>query len=202
MKISNHLHHSKFFDVAFRFAKPPHFNFLQAAFFCVYGLKEIILDTPRRHFRPNPAQGFVSRTCQAVSHFFIECQRQFFAGQFSIIHGSLFFTAGVACALSGLQAMHKLPTGISPHLLQGLNIGFFLAACAHALHHNVDVYRNSVDGSDGKKTALLGIISSFNYLLWGAMFLFGAPTALALFFCGIGLSSGALKILFEILQNI
>lgn len=171
----------------------PHFRLLQGLAICSYGLKEIFYDAPWCHTTAESSPQKQKRILQATGYFFVR-------------HGALFAGCGVAGTLLSLHYLETISAGRMLSVLHHLDLGLFLAGCYVALRHNINEYNwateHSDDASSGhrKRSAILGIISSLNYLTWCALLFFGASNALAFIFCAVGLSTGCWKILRDFSQ--
>lgn len=166
----------------------PHFRVLQGLGLCCYGLKEILFDS--RHGTSTPL-------CERVRNAFRNCfNRIQTASDFFIQHGTFFVGSGLAGALYAFQQIKEIPLNSFQTVLQGCDFGFFCTGALIGLRYNVLNYLNTVDPRE-KKSSILGMISNLNYLFWCLCPLLGLSTTLTIIFCGIGLSTGCLKILYD-----
>lgn len=166
----------------------PHFRFLQGLGLCCYGLKEIIFDS---HRAPN------TPLCERIRCAFRNCfNRIQSAPDFFIQHGAFFIGSGLAGALYALQQIQEVPINSFQGILQGCDYGFFCAAALLGLRYNVLNFIYTSDPRE-KKSAILGMISNLNYLFWCLCPLLGLSATLTVIFCGIALSTGCLKIIYD-----
>lgn len=174
----------------------PTFLVLQGLFFAGYGLKEIVWDG---WISPPPAPAAMAHHAAMRTFHQIELI-------FPIAHGLLFLSTGAAGALAALSQKNVVSlfeSGFS--LLKNIEMYSFLSACFLALLFNVKAYQmahhDPATENMKKKSAVMGIISCFNYLLWGALSIMGAAASFAFVFCLVGLCSGGLKILYDFLYS-
>ncbi len=172
----------------------------------VYGLKEILLDG-RKPVHSGPISGSLTTRIKVYClEYFSRKKSEIVSGQFHIIHGALFLGSGISGSLVALHQLGKIHLAATFAIFNHLEIGLFLAGCLLALYHNVREYTRAIDPASGlsaeqahqkKLSAIFGIVSSLNYILWGAFVIFGAHTAVALVFGIIGLTTGCIKILYD-----
>lgn len=170
----------------------PYFRLLQGIGLCGYGLKEILFNGPRNREFP-----VCQRVSQAVKDCFSSIRNGVCSAEFHIKHGLLLMGAGIsgiACAAHGLKIVDM---GFTVPVLKRLDFGLFLAACLVALKHNVDRFWEAPPNSHERRVAVLGIVSSLNYVIWGTCILIESSTLMALVFCFFGMATGGLKALYE-----
>jgi len=172
-----------------KYLTTPHFRLLQGLFLCGYGMKEILFDRTSE-----PDSSLCRRICRACCSCF---NRLRIVADSNIQHGLLFVGSGLAGAAVALHQLEKINVGSLLTVAEGLDLGLFLAACLVGLRYNVLKYSDPSSSLQEKKSAVLGIISNLNYLFWGLCPILGASATFALVFCGIALTTGFLKILYD-----
>lgn len=174
------------------FLATPYFRVLQSLFFVGYGLKEIIFDGPK-----DKSSSFFERVEQSVKRCFNEMQVNPFQASFNFQHGLLFMSAGICGIQGAIIQIKKFPCPNLLKVLQHLDFGLFLTACAIALRYNVLKYWEENCTVSQRFSSVMGILSTLSYLIWGALSILGSSTAICLIFMCIGLSTGATKVLYD-----
>jgi hypothetical protein len=130
------------------------------------GAKEILLDRQWSPISENKAaaspqllQGVYQTLLLSQDH-----SREFFS-----IHGAFLLGSG---AFGAADALCNIG------LFSALSQGLFVLACAIALRYFVSKYYSASNGSE-KTSAILGILASIGYILQVALWLMGAPAAIA-----------------------
>jgi hypothetical protein len=168
----------------------PQFRLLQGLGICSYGFKEVFYDSYKCHQLAKSPCVKTRTKWQAAHKFFLN-------------HGALFAGCGIAGTAVALHYLEAISAGPMLSVLKHLDLGLFLAACVVALQHNVKEYQRAKEFDDNlqaqvhKNSAILGIISSLNYMIWSSLLFFEFSSALTFVFCAIGLLTGCWKILFD-----
>lgn len=128
------------------------------------------------------------------------------------MHGVAYTASGVTTGLAGMHSAKWIDVGRAFPILDKLGNIFFIISNMFVLHQSIHTFtkasamaefqetpaqKNMV--SELKRMAFAGIISSLSYIWGTALFLLGAPVALALVLGGIGVTFGAFKIIYETL---
>lgn len=172
-----------------------------------YGLKEIVLDGKKPAQGPVVAGSLTTRIKLYCQEYFSRKWHEISTGQFHIIHGALFLGSGIAGTVAALHQLGKIHlSGSAFAIFNHLEMGLFLSGCFGALYYNIREYQRVTDPASKLSavqmqqqtlSTIVGIISSIDYILWGALTIIGAPAAIALVFGLIGLSTGCFKILYD-----
>lgn len=186
----------------------------QCSFLVLYGSKEILLDRVRdiRKVKKNIVITHATNINNFLNKIFIKKDKLIGPLNFNVVHGSLYMGSGV---LGSTAAMHKLGWinigGLGLPLEVASNC-LFNFACLAALIHNIKIYRAAAKVPKYaplhekeaawmlKKSAILGIISSLNYILAASLLIAGASATFALLFGCIAVFTGCLKILYDFLR--
>ncbi len=188
------------------------FDLMQWSFLCLYGSKEILLDRVKNISQVRKNHVVVTQA-HRVNRYLngIFLKKTAFVGpiNFNVAHGSLYIASGMV----GLAApIHRLSGKLNqklPLLAETLGNGLFGLASLVALIQNVKIYRAAAKipsfapqhARDAalmlKKSAILGIISSLNYIITVALLVMGSAATFALIFGCIAVVTGCLKILYD-----
>ena len=186
-----------------------YFQLIQNIIFCGYGAKIIYFDgvketkdiSERDAFIQGLVKGFWGKIEQLNNAISKHC----------IHYGGLYLASGVFGTVSTLHYLSLVDLGKGLPYVEFLSNGFFFLANVLALHHHVKTYlaaKALFDSSEGEekavakqwmKSAVFGILSSFSYAFMTALMLLTGPSALALIFGLVALSTGCLKILYDFL---
>lgn len=136
----------------------------------------------------------------SFSEFFNNFFQGILSGNLKIIQGSCFVVSGVTGAITFFNPSSLLAASSST---------LFVAGNLLALASNIETYIQAVrlseshDSADQKRarsmmySAILGMINNINYIMVPLVTLFGGPVALAIFFGGIAVTTGCIKILYD-----
>lgn len=119
-------------------------------------------------------------------------------------------THGLLYLASGASGLLSCCAGAASKVLGNIGGGFFLSANIVDLDFNVSIYRlaSSIDLKNApeslkeavhrlKRSAIIGMISNIGHIITPFTILFGPYLALTIFFTGIAVSTGCIKILYD-----
>lgn len=191
------------------------FNVMQWSFLSLYGTKEIAFDRVKdiRHDKKNNAVTHASSVNNFLNGIFIKQAAFIGPIKFNVAHGVLYFVSGVAGSLAAMHRQEWINIGgslVFPLEVAG-NCLFALASLV-ALIQNVKIYRAAAKVPENapahereaarmlKKSAVLGIISSLNYIIAAALIMIGPAATVALVFGCIAVFTGCMKILYDFIR--
>lgn len=174
-----------------------YFMTAQSLFFCAFGVKEAVMDgiwVQQEVGREPPKEGWK----KTVGHV-----REVVANM-SVSHGAFYFGSGVTGGLSAMHDLGVVDLGVSYEPMVQASAVCFLFASLWALEANVRLFREAeqMKGDEDtieqiKRSAILGILNNLGYAIATAMSLFDAPTAMVLVVGMFGLTTGAIKIVYD-----
>jgi hypothetical protein len=179
-----------------------HFNLLQSFCLLSYGGKEVVWDGFIKTRQTSAAKTQDTVILDCARGLLKRIEKGAFPVPFHSLFGSLHLSAGVASGLAALQESMALP-------FEALSGSLFFIAQIVALRFNVKVYQEASQLSSSiheherkaaqmlKKSAVLGIISTLNYMTLPAITLLGGPAAMILIFGCIALFTGCLKVIYD-----
>ncbi len=187
---------------------------LQNSFLIAYGTKEILFDRVRdiRNVKKDVIITHAQRVNDYLNKIFLKKDNFVGPFKFNHVHGILYIGAGF---VGTVAAMHKLSWVNIGNLALPLEIAgnsLFGLACLAALIHNVKIYRAAAKVPKDapfyercgaqmlKKSSILGIISSLNYIIAASLMVIGPLASLALLFGCIAVFTGCLKIVYDFIR--
>ena len=184
-----------------------HFNFMQWSFLSLYGAKELLFDRVKdiRQAR-NPSPSLMNQYLNGV---FVRKDKMGGVVPFNVAHGSLYLASGVAGSLAAADRLGWIRMGSLTIPLEIVGNGLFGLASLVALIQNIKIYREACKVSEKnpyheqeaaqrlKKSAVMGIISTLNYIVAAALLIIGTHASLALIFGCIAVFTGCLKIIYD-----
>lgn len=196
------------------FCKSHLYYIMQWSFVALYGIKEILFDRVRdiRLVKQSVIVTHADRVKQHANSVFLKKDPLLGPVKFNSIHGSLYATAGfvgvgVAMHRQGLIQLG----GLLPAFELAGNCLFGLASLV-TLIHSIRIYLKASkvpsyapphvqeSASMLKKSAILGMISSLNYIIATALLIIGNAATFALIFGCIAVATGCMKIFYDFLR--
>lgn len=184
-----------------------HFNFMQWSFLSLYGAKELLFD------RVKEIRGTKDTQSSLMNHYlngvFVRKDKVFDVVPFNVAHGSLYLASGVVGSLAAADRLGWVRMGSFTVPFEIVGNSLFGFASLVALIHNIKIYREASKISDKnpyaeqeaakqlKKSAVMGIISTLNYIIASALLIIGTQASLALIFGCIAVFTGCLKIIYD-----
>lgn len=186
-------------------------NITQWSFLCLYGTKEILFDRVKdlRKTNKDIVLSQASRINLFLNKIFLKRDPCIGPFRYHQVHGALYLGAGIsgmAAAMHKLEWIHigdlTIPVALAAQ-------GVFCFASLIALIQNVKIYceaskvsayapLHEIEGAAMlKKSAILGIISTLNYIIGASLIMIGAAATFSLFFGCIAVMTGCLKILYD-----
>lgn len=192
-----------------------HFNSLQWSFVSLYGAKEILFDRVKdiRDIKNPDRVKHAHRVNVQLNKIFLKKDVFIKPIRFSILHGTLYVASGLVGTVAALQKQGVLNIAAQLQFpLEVVGNGLFGLASLVALIQNIRTYRAAAKipphapfyerqaANQLKKSAILGILSSLNYIIGAALILIGPLSSLALLFGCVAVFFGCLKILYDYLR--
>lgn len=190
------------------------FNIMQWSFLSFYGGKEILFDRVRdiRKIKKKIILVKAERINHYLNHIFVKKEAFIGRVKFNVVHGSLYVAAGVAGAAAAIHKQGWFDLGSFAFPLETLGNSFFCLASLVSLIQNIRIYREACKvpeyaplhmqeaASILKKSALLGMISSINYMIATALLMMNVAATFALIFGCIAVFTGFLKIFYDFIR--
>lgn len=184
----------------------------QGACISSYGAKELFWDGIKRRVELSHTKK--SKTLQSLDNslkWFQERMRfvQKRAAEYYLVHGVLFIGSGISATLTGLHELQFINLG---KIYSGLNIAassIFVVANIAAFGYNLATIINAVLLTPKatpqelpviqglKKSSMLGLLSSTQYIAAASISLFGGPVVVIAVLGCVAASLGGLKILYD-----
>lgn len=179
----------------------------------LYGTKEILFDRVRdiHQVKGNDVFMQASKVDIFLNRTFLK-KDTFLGIKFNVAHGSLNIVSGLLGSLAAAHRQGWMNVGNFCLPLEAAACSLFGFASLIALIRNINIYRAAIKipeyaplhvkeaASMLKKSAILGIISSLNYIVAAALLIIGSTATLALIFGCIAVSTGCLKILYDFIR--
>lgn len=180
---------------------------MQWSFLSLYGAKELLFD------RVKEIRGTKDTQSSLMNHYlngvFVRKDKVFGVVPFNVAHGSLYLASGVVDSLAAADRLGWVHMGSFTVPFEIVGNCLFGFASLVALIHNIKIYREASKISDKnpyaeqeaakrlKKSAVMGIISTLNYIIASALLIIGRQASLALIFGCIAVFTGCLKIIYD-----
>lgn len=188
------------------------FNVLQWTFVSLYGTKEILFDRVTDIRKKNSFLLKHRLIDQRLNAIFLKKSNLIGKVKYYLTHGVLYIASGIAGSAAAMHKAGWLNAGSFAFPLEVAGNCLFAFASFISLVQNVRIYRAASKitlyapfhereaASMLKKSSVLGIISSLNYIIAAALLMFGPAAAFALLFGCIAVSTGCLKILYDFVR--
>jgi len=184
-----------------------HFNFMQWSFLSFYGAKELLFDRVKeiRETKNSPS----SLMNHYLNGVFVRKDKMFGVVLFNVAHGSLYCASGVVGSLAAADRLGWVRMGSFTVPLEIAGNCLFGFASLVALIQNIKIYREASKISEKnpyheqeaaqrlKKSAIMGIISTLNYIVAAALLIIGTHASLALILGCIAVFTGCIKIIYD-----
>lgn len=188
-----------------------YFNMMQWGALWTYGLKEILLDRVRNidEIQSKPAlPTHANRVNAYINRILVKKDSTIGDLKFNIAHGLLYIGSGLMGSVAGLHRLGVFVIGKTVFPLEAAGNSLFGLGSLLALIQNIQIYKLALKVTSNsplhereaadmlRKSAVIGIISSLNYIAAAAVLVIGGPATMALIFGVLALFTGCVKILY------
>ncbi|MCB1111388.1 MAG: hypothetical protein H7A37_01185 [Chlamydiales bacterium] len=181
------------------------FGLGQGLFLCAFGLKEVLFDK-----NSIPSKKISEKVKTACHWFYIHIkQATDRTMSYPVIHGLLYFGAGIAAGLCSLDNLEWVTLGVGYPIAYAFSsglfvLGNFLSLCYHIkllFHaHRAPETATSIEKRSlvhVKISVICAIVSNISYICGTAFALLGGPVAAVITIFCLGLLAGSVKIIFD-----
>jgi hypothetical protein len=192
-----------------------YFQFMQWSCLIAYGAKEIIFDKvtdfskrQQRCILITPA----NRINNFLNRIFVKKEPLLGPIKYNVAHGLLYGVSGILGSAAAMHHLNWINVGSAAVPLEMAGNATFAFASFISLVQNVKMYRAAAKIQDDapahereasgklKKSAVLGIISSLNYIVAAALLMFDVTAVISLIFGCIAVITGCIKVLYDYIQ--